>query len=236
MLVQYEFDVFGIDVFAGRAENHVFRSALEGKPAVFVETAEVAGTEPAVGREDGRSEGRILVVAFHDHATANGNLADTGGGIALEQLHFDAGHCRTDGTDLGNFWTGTGQKRRSFGKTVADGVREAGREQKLLHVDAEKLDAAAERLFERLARNAVQDFAEDRNSIQFFYEWFGGKQRDDLVLVNLFHDDRNALDEGRPVFDEGRHEDADRRRFFQIIDTGAIQHQKDEIEGEFIHM
>ena len=73
--VEDALDLFGVDVLAAGAHDHVFEPPLDVKPTVGREPAQVAGAEPAVGCEDfGRLLG-ILVVAQHDARRERHDLA-----------------------------------------------------------------------------------------------------------------------------------------------------------------
>ena len=90
------------------------------------------------------------------------DLALTGIGIDILQPQFDARSLRTGRTEPHLRGRGTGQQRRSLGKSVTDGVRHLGLQQEFFGVsvelraaDSEETQAAAEELEQFLARDAV---------------------------------------------------------------------------------
>src|SRR6267378_1398037 len=81
------FDVLGIDILPFFGDDHVFLAAGELQVASPVETAKVAGQEPAV--DDGfRREFRFIQIARHDGLASNGDFANAvGSGIYDANFH-----------------------------------------------------------------------------------------------------------------------------------------------------
>ena len=69
------FDLLGINILTGAEDNNLFLAAGDEQISVVVEISQVAGAEPAILKYCSRGLGP-LVVAFHDDAAANGDLAD----------------------------------------------------------------------------------------------------------------------------------------------------------------
>ena len=71
-----DFEVFGMDIFAGRQNDDVFAAADDVKMAVLVDLSQVAGAKPSVVGERLGIRRRILVIALENHRAFDQNFAD----------------------------------------------------------------------------------------------------------------------------------------------------------------
>src|SRR5438309_11850863 len=97
-------NLLGVNVLAGAKNDDIFLSSGDEEVTGRVETAEVAGVQPAIFKDFGSCVGAV-VIALHDDATANRNLAGAVGGVGVgsrigdgggQDLHFNAGQRLAD--------------------------------------------------------------------------------------------------------------------------------------------
>jgi len=141
-VVQLLFHQFGIDVFSAGAQDHVFGSALQVDEAVFVQSADVAGVQPAVHQGFRRGFGVVVIAAEHlvafEHHLSRDVLRIRRQNLALHSVHDLAAGFKAMVEPIG-----IGDQGPALCHAVADGKR--------------KLDLLHEEFHFRVHRRAARD-------------------------------------------------------------------------------
>ena len=192
-------NLLGIYVLSRRTENHVLATTANEEEAIVIDSAEVAGVEPAVLESSGSCFG-ILVVSEHHIVALHAKFACNVAGVGRVDFGSHAVH-DTSARLLFVLIPGrVGDERSTLGHSVTHGVGELDAAQEFLHVLVE-CSATHDNLYEVSAEScgeAFLDFAEqtavdERHHEHKLHERLV-EQREHLVLDDFLYDKRNGDD------------------------------------------
>ena len=135
--VEHLLDIFGVDVLARWADNHILKTTLDIYPALVIDVAKVAGAEPAILGKGCLCGLLVSVIALHTARCERNNLALLGLGVNVVEANLYGGErwaCRADTHHIAYC---TRDKGSGLGKAIADTIGEARLKQEALSLRVE---------------------------------------------------------------------------------------------------